>query len=353
MPTRLYLRACLLAATLIALAAVGWAQSGAVRIDRAMQKWRQRDLPGAGAELTQAIEQEPELTPAWLFRAQVRTAMDDFDGGIADCDAVLAREPDNATAYLRRGYVKQAKGEVDAALADFTRAAELAPNAPPPLDAIAALRRIKGEFDEAFFDYCVAIDLEPQRGQRYGWRAIVSLDRGQVSAAMADYDRAVELDPGNYATYVMRGLAYFRLRDWSGALHDYLKAGELGGDLVDYPRLYVWMIRVRLGDRAGADRELAAFADKRGRTPDKPWFEKIGAFMLGRVTEEQLLQAAISPLPNRDRDQHCEAWFYAGMKRLFAGERAIAADYFRRCVATDVRGFVEYDLAKVELKWLK
>ena len=40
------------------------------------------------------------------------------------------------------------------------------------------------------------------------------------------------------------------------------------------------------------------------------------------------------------------------MKRLLAGDKATAADDFRKCVATDMRTYTEYQFAQAELKTL-
>jgi hypothetical protein len=40
------------------------------------------------------------------------------------------------------------------------------------------------------------------------------------------------------------------------------------------------------------------------------------------------------------------------MKRLLAGDKKIAADYFSNCVATEEKAFDEYMLAQAELKRL-
>lgn len=56
--------------------------------------------------------------------------------------------------------------------------------------------------------------------------------------------------------------------------------------------------------------------------------------------------------PEKTQGHLCEAWYYAGMKRLLSGERKTATDDFNRCVATKRPEFVEYALAKGELAGL-
>jgi hypothetical protein len=56
--------------------------------------------------------------------------------------------------------------------------------------------------------------------------------------------------------------------------------------------------------------------------------------------------------PKTDRGQHCEAWFYVGMKKLLAGDESAAAECFKKCLATEERTFTEYQFSKGELKAL-
>jgi hypothetical protein len=45
----------------------------------------------------------------------------------------------------------------------------------------------------------------------------------------------------------------------------------------------------------------------------------VAAYLLGSLSEADLFTAAASADPKTDRGQHCEAWFYVGMKKLLAG----------------------------------
>lgn len=52
------------------------------------------------------------------------------------------------------------------------------------------------------------------------------------------------------------------------------------------------------------------------------------------------------------RGHQCEAWFYAGLKHLLAGDKNIAVKDFRKCLATNARNYDEYNRAVIELKKL-
>ncbi|HEV7401782.1 MAG TPA: hypothetical protein VGO11_02605, partial [Chthoniobacteraceae bacterium] len=83
------------------------------------------------------------------------------------------------------------------------------------------------------------------------------------------------------------------------------------------------------------------------------WPSRIADFLLGKLDEAALLTAAEAPDAKKTRQQKCEAWYYAGVARLTAGEKAEAASCFRKCVATEVKSYFEYILAQSELPRLK
>ena len=68
------------------------------------------------------------------------------------------------------------------------------------------------------------------------------------------------------------------------------------------------------------------------------------------MSEQDLLDAADSVEEKKGPEPQCEVWYYAGLKRLLNGEKACAAEAFRKGVATGEKTTKEYDLAEAELK---
>ena len=60
--------------------------------------------------------------------------------------------------------------------------------------------------------------------------------------------------------------------------------------------------------------------------PAADWISRIGRFLLDQISEFDFLGGATSSDMEKNRAQHCEAWYYAGMKRLLAGDKNTAAD---------------------------
>jgi hypothetical protein len=66
-----------------------------------------------------------------------------------------------------------------------------------------------------------------------------------------------------------------------------------------------------------------------------------------------LIAAAASPDGPKDKGQHCEAWYFAGMKRLLAGDKPGAIEAFHKCLTTGQKDYCEFLLAEAELQALE
>ena len=70
---------------------------------------------------------------------------------------------------------------------------------------------------------------------------------------------------------------------------------------------------------------------------------KIAAFLLGHMSESDLIANAASPDPTRQPGQYCRVWYFAGMKRLLAGDTATATAYLQRSIDTGQKDYYEYN----------
>ena len=136
--------------------------------------------------------------------------------------------------------------------------------------------------------------------------------------------------------------------DLPGTLADLRQYCELDSKDSGHSHLYIWLVQNQQSHKGEADQELTAYLA--GIPGD--WISKEAAMLLGKINEADFLAAVTSSDPQQDQNQHCEAWYFAGMKRLLAGDKGTAADYFRKCLATGQKNLTEYMLADAELKLL-
>jgi len=304
------------------------------------------------ADFDAAIKLDPTNADAYSGRGDIRQEKDDNDGAIADYSRVIELTPIAAYgAWVGRGDAKQAKGDNDGAIADYDRAIDLS-----PLDATAYhsrgdAKQAKGDNDGAIADYDRAVEFGSGDAAVYNGRGIAKQAKDDNDGAIADYSRAIQLD-ADASYYYNRGTANFAKRDWTHALTDLRRSRELNQDDKDSP-VMVWIIQARGGDKAAADAELATDMEKQLSGEPDDWSSKIASFLLEKLSETDLLAAAAnSREADTKRDQTCDAWYYAGMKRLLAGDKSAAIDNFHNALATQATTENEYQFAGSELKAL-
>jgi lipoprotein NlpI/uncharacterized protein YecT (DUF1311 family) len=241
-------------------------------------------------------------------------------------------------------------GNYDAAIADFDRAIKLDPKNAGALCARGDVKQAKGDWDGAIADYNRCIELEPTNDEAYDSRGIANQAKGNNDLAIADYTHAIELDPdANY--YFNRSTAYVVNREWASALADIRRARELNKDDQDYP-IEIWLVLVEQGQQEAANKELADDTEQPSNEAPNDWTSKVTSFLLDKINQADFLAAAASPDTEKEHNQRCDVWFYAGMKRMLAGDKATAIDYFQKALATGAKTENEYEFAGAELKAL-
>jgi len=209
------------------------------------------------------------------------------------------------------------------------------------------------DFEAAVADASKALELNPQYVQAHGSRGNYKAHLGDDVGAAADEEMAMKLNPQYAYPYAVRGRLRYDAHDFANALADFRKFCQLDlGHAQDYGRFRIWLIRARLGDPASATRELQTYLQSRKPRNSNDWPLQIARFLAGGLSEPELLHAAENPDQKKNDDCHCEAWFYAGSKRLIDGDPVTAADDFNKCLATGVKNFDEYLTASAELKSL-
>ena len=79
------------------------------------------------AEMTQAIERNPNDAYAYLRRGEAYMERDEFDRAILDLTQAIQLKPDYVDAYIVRGNAYVLKGDYDNAIHDFIKTINLDP----------------------------------------------------------------------------------------------------------------------------------------------------------------------------------------------------------------------------------
>jgi tetratricopeptide (TPR) repeat protein len=188
-------------------------------------------------------------------------------------------------------------------------------------------------------------------------RALGMLNKGDWNGARDGFNKAAELHPNGGSGIIAYGFktlgwVHFLQHEFAEATADFRKASELGfrDDSLFY---YMWLSRSRMGETGAATRELQNYLDSRKSNGSDDWAVAVGNFLAGRLTEAELLKSVGGSENGVDEGRRCEAYFYAGYKRLIGGEKDMAAEYFGKSIATNAREVPEYQCAADELQVLK
>ncbi|HXG60235.1 MAG TPA: tetratricopeptide repeat protein [Planctomycetota bacterium] len=307
------------------------------------------------ADFARALELDPNLAVAYSGRGWALQHLGRLDEAERDYDRALALDPEDARTWSRRGFLfHYFRKKFPEALRDYTRAVELDPDATVLCNRSRVLRTL-GREEEGERDLLRAVELDPKFTP--AWE-----DLGALYFRRRDFERAEEhlsraAREGSRSALVFRFRGYilaWRAR-WSEALDSFrtscASAGAgAGPDERDYPRLWIALLRYRLGEREEAAGELRDHV--RSRNADD-WFARLALFVIGDLSEAELFRAARSPEDPVRRERECEAFFYAGILRLLSGDVPTAKAYFERVLATGLQDFVEYQGARSELERLK
>jgi hypothetical protein len=104
------------------------------------------------------------------------------------------------------------------------------------------------------------------------------------------------------------------------------------------------MILLLLGQTAEADRACLEVRKEEMPPWDDGWYIKLLDYNCGRMTGDELLQAA-----GTARMKPCEAHFIIGLRCLAAGDRGGARDHFMTCAATGAFMYWEWKWARAFL----
>jgi lipoprotein NlpI len=221
---------------------------------------------------------------------------------------------DLANAYCQRGRALMYQGQMDKALEDVEHAAKISPVS-----------------------------------------SAVQLCRGNVLShaeapkeAIAAFSTAIALDPKNADAYFQRGVARFHAQEMQLAAADFTESMKQGMRNKFFAQLWHAFALRRMG--AELDEKLKAhFA----ANPRGIWPVPAIAMMFDLITPDDVL-ALVNTKSGNDRDLTlAEAYFAIAQWHYAKGDKAQAAEYFRKTLGQGAILYYEHEAARLELKALE
>jgi lipoprotein NlpI len=263
------------------------------------------DLDAAITAFNEAIKIDPGYAPAYYFRAFAHSQQQKADEAISDYDHTIQLDPKYKDAYYQRGCLKGQKGDFNGALSDFNK----------------------------------VIALDPKYVPAYYNSGHVYYFQGQLDKALDSITQALTLDPNYPLSYFIRGLIKHGQLHRDEAMSDFQKSA---GFSFPYASFWIWIIDNENQQPGVARKDLTDAVAKSQIFKPNDWHTQIANFLLGKMTHDELLAKAQQGEPTEFQGRVCEAWFYAGMSKRFAGDIKGAMDCFAKAIATGSKGSEEY-----------
>jgi tetratricopeptide (TPR) repeat protein len=345
---------------------------------RGYARYRKGDLDQAIKDFDDAIRLDPKDADAFDDRANAYDDKGDFDRALKDYAEGIKQDPSDPVIFIDRGLAYVRKGELDLAIQDYNEALRLNPNSFTGSMDRGDVYVQKNDYDRAILDYSQALRLSPDSGDALTSRGYAYVQKGDYDRAIEDLNQAIRMDPKSSDALADRGDAYLGKKLDEQAIQDYNNAlllnpqnaeafsdrsqayADLGqyatavSDLVmaqklapSYPYYGLWLYvaRFRAGEDGRAELEKNSAEMKLAE-----WPGKVANLFLGKTDAAAILAAASDPDAKKDREQHCEAYFYLGEYALMKGNAAEARRLFQESIDTGESTFVEYAGAQMELK---
>jgi tetratricopeptide (TPR) repeat protein len=304
-------------------------------------------MQAAQADYSKAVECDPKFAKAWFGRGMLRTYTNDPEGALADFTKAVEADPAYTLAWFNRALLRLGRKDHDGAIGDYTKAIALKPQDADMYVGRGNAYAAKGDHDKAISDYAKAIELKPGSSSAYVYKGDSEMKKGDPIGAMLTFSKAIEVNPKDAEAYYFRGYANYDRRAFKESGEDFQKAYDLNRLTefrTDMLQLRLWVLKARAGQAAEANSLLKRYATKEHRGYKGDWFNQIASFLTGDLPEDQFLNLA------GNKDQTCDAHFYAGVKKVIAKDLAAAKTHFKKAVDSGANASNEYWSAMSELE---
>jgi tetratricopeptide (TPR) repeat protein len=272
-------------------------------------------------------------------------------------EKLKARYPEVAAAEAAEPHTNRAAelykgGVLDGAIAELDQAIELYPRDSQTLGMRGAFKFDQGNLRGALADFEASIECGNKTALIYFYRGCAKQRTGDLKGAVADFSKAIDLDAEMPDAHAHRAVTYLMQQSWSKAALDLERCIAQAPTPQGWERLWLWVARCRMGQKAEATSELEDWMSRHTTSSSSGMADATIEFILGRRSESDLQQAVASLNPPERGLRLGKFWYYAGEKCLAAGDKVAAADRFTRCLQTETKELAEYSLAFEALKQL-
>jgi lipoprotein NlpI len=326
----------------------GFRATGVDLIDNATLAYHNGNLEAAIAGYTEAINR-PRLSRtnraiAYFDRGVAFSDLGDHGQAISDYDQAIDLLPEQAAFYNNRGNSFHQIGDNESAVLDYNEALSLDRRDPFVYYNRGSALTDLGATSQAIQDFNFALSLDPDLAIVYRGRGRTLRIVGSFESALADLDYSRILDP-NMDIALNRAYVLLYLDRLAEAESEFQAKCALGCTMWEVLGRYV----VRARQNNDASGQLARDIQ---RLDVRAWPGPVAQFLLGQMTEEQLINAALDSNPLVQQQQLTMSTYMIGQFHLANGDEDRAAAFFTETLNQRLPTWIQYSGAREELRRL-
>jgi len=306
-----------------------------------------KDFDAAARSYDEAIRLSPTLLGGYVALAETYVAAGEHQKALDSYGRAVDAFSSNPLVYNNRGMYLQQQGESRQAVADFTQAIEINDEYHYAYTNRGFALMSLGEPEAAESDYTAALRIKPELSFVYNMRGVARLAQGNVRGAIEDQRQVLRLTPRDPSAHANLGFALFFAEDYLGATKSFEQAVNLDAK---QRHLGPWRYcSMQLsGQEADARTLFNSVIEKEVQTRD--WVDYLHLYLLGQVSEDELLAAIRSTDEKTKSAQICEAHFFIGVGKSTAEDQTDAQQHFEKALATKATHLSAFRGAQFALK---
>ncbi len=302
----------------------------------------------AAKDFAETIRLSPDHFAAQLALPDAYALAGNNEMALASFNQVVEKQPNSPVVYNNRAMFYQQQGKLQEAVNDFSRAIQIDPQYHHAITNRGFAYLEGGNPQTAEADLTQSLTIAPNQPFVLGMRGEARLLQGNITQAIVDQKQAVQLDPQNAALHSDLGFSYFFSQDFPAAIAEFNLAAQLAPEQMKVLNPWLYVAMVRSDQKAAAD---AKFQSTLSQSPDmRDSVDTLLAFLLGTISEADLIKAIDLKDMERAKAQTCEARFFIGEKALIAGDNATATQNFQQALNTNMKNLSAYRGAQYALK---
>jgi tetratricopeptide (TPR) repeat protein len=206
----------------------------------------------------------------------------------------------------------------------------------------------EGQMEQAILELDLAIAAAPKSGLAYLMRGKAEMSLGKMNEAAADINSAIPLNPKAEGPIISRGVWNQSMGNLEAALADYDRSLKMiSGD-----SNRAWVLRSLVLRKLNRTEAADALASQRAKWGNS-WASELADYLLGQITEDELLQRAGEGGPDLAPGRLTEAHYYVGVDLLLKHDPQLARQHFETCLSLNQSNYAEWPLATAELAALR